>query len=130
SLLLGMEPLEALRAAIEYAGQKTVAVISTAIVETPGSLSDVVEYPPIEKIVNALRSICKEVVALDPIDSLEKSGSLRLLNSYMLGAMSVLKEVPLSKDEIRNAIARTLRDPELNLAAFDVGAEDALKLSR
>jgi Pyruvate/2-oxoacid:ferredoxin oxidoreductase gamma subunit len=48
----------------------------------------------------------------------------------MLGAMSVLKEVPLSKDEIRNAIARTLRDPELNLAAFDVGAEDALKLSR
>jgi indolepyruvate ferredoxin oxidoreductase beta subunit len=130
NLLLGMEPLEALRAAIEYAGQQTVAVVSTAIVETPGSLSDAVEYPPIDKIVKSLRSICGEVVALDPVESLENLGSLRLLNSYMLGAISVLKEVPLSKDAIRNTIGRTLRDPELNLAAFDVGVSDALKLSR
>jgi len=130
SLLLGMEPLEALRAAIEYAGQQTVAVISTAKVETPRSLSDTVEYPPIDEIVNALKSISKEVLALDPVESLKKSGSLGSLNSYMLGAISVLKEVPLSKDEIRNTIARTLRDPELNLTAFDAGAADALKLSR
>jgi indolepyruvate ferredoxin oxidoreductase beta subunit len=129
NLLLGMEPLEALRAGIEYAGQQTVAVISTAIVETPESLSDADEYPPIEDIVKSLRSICGEVIVLNPVDSLENSGGLRLLNSYMLGALSVLKEVPLSKDEIRSAIARTLRDPELNLAAFDAGAADALKLS-
>ncbi|MHA2385022.1 MAG: 2-oxoacid:acceptor oxidoreductase family protein, partial [Candidatus Thorarchaeota archaeon] len=102
--LLGMEPLEALRAAIEFAGQQTVAVISTAIVETPGSLSDTVEYPPIDKIVKSLRSICGDVVALDPIESLEKLGTLRLLNSYMLGAMSVMKEGPLRKDAIRETV--------------------------
>ncbi len=129
NLLIGMEPLEALRAAIEFAGQHTVAIISTSIVETPGSLADVVEYPPIDKIVDSLCSICGEVITLDPIESLEDSGSLRLLNSYMLGAISVLKEVPLGKDEIREAIGRILRDPELNLAAFDAGTSDALKLA-
>jgi indolepyruvate ferredoxin oxidoreductase beta subunit len=130
SLLVGMEPLEALRAAIEFAGQQTVAVISTAIVETPGSLSDAVEYPPTKEIFDSLRSICREVVVLNPVESLEDKGGLRLLNTYMLGAISVMNELPLSKDDIREAIGRTLRNPALNMAAFDLGAKDALKLSR
>ncbi|MHA2140109.1 MAG: 2-oxoacid:acceptor oxidoreductase family protein [Candidatus Thorarchaeota archaeon] len=127
-LLIGIEPLEALRAAIEYAGHQTIAVISTAIVETPGSLSDAVEYPPMEKIVESLRSICGEVIDLYPVESLENEGSLRLLNSYMLGAISVLDQVPLSKEEVRETVGRVLREPELNIAAFDAGAADALKL--
>ncbi|MFW9967613.1 MAG: 2-oxoacid:acceptor oxidoreductase family protein [Candidatus Thorarchaeota archaeon] len=130
NLLLGMEPLEALRASIEYAGKQTVAVISTAIVETPESLSDATEYPSVDKIIEALNSICGEVVAIDPVEALENMGGLRLLNSYLLGAISVLNEVPLSKDDIRESIGRTLRNPELNLAAFDAGATDTLKSSR
>jgi indolepyruvate ferredoxin oxidoreductase beta subunit len=129
-LLLGMEPLETLRAAIEYASQQTVTVVSTAIVETPSSLSDAVEYPPIDKMIKSLRSICGDVIALDPEESLDDSGGLRLLNSYMLGAISVLKEVPLDKNAIRDAITTTLRNPEMNLAAFNAGAADILKLQR
>ncbi|MFW9802294.1 MAG: indolepyruvate oxidoreductase subunit beta [Candidatus Thorarchaeota archaeon] len=123
-LLLGMEPLEALRAAIEYASQQTVAVVSTAIVETPSSLSEAEEYPPTDKIVESLRSLCGKVIALNPVESLEKSGGLRLLNSYMLGAISSLKEIPMGGDEIRKAVETILRDPEMNLAAYDAGVAD------
>ncbi len=130
NLLLGMEPLEALRASIEYAGKQTVAVVSTARVETPESLSDAAEYPPTDKIIEAISSICGEVIAIDPVEALEKSGGLRLLNSYLLGAISVLKGVPISKDDIRESIRRTLQNPDLNLATFDLGVTDALKLSR
>ncbi|MFX0054216.1 MAG: indolepyruvate oxidoreductase subunit beta [Promethearchaeota archaeon] len=126
-LILGMEPLETLRAAIEYASQQTVVVVSTAIVETPSSLSDTEEYPPMEKIIESLRTLCGDVIALDPEEALENAGGLRSLNSYMIGAVSVLKEIPLSKDEIRKAIIATLRNPELNLAAYDAGTADVLK---
>ena len=129
-LILGMEPLETLRAAIEYASQQTVAVVSSAKVETPSSLSDAEEYPRVDKILESLGFLCGEVIALDPVEPLEKSGGLRFLNSYLLGAVSSLKEVPLAKDEIRNAVATTLRDPEMNLAAYDAGVADILRLQR
>ncbi|MFW9886950.1 MAG: indolepyruvate oxidoreductase subunit beta [Candidatus Thorarchaeota archaeon] len=129
-LLLGMEPLEALRAAIEYASQQTVAVVSTAIVNTPSSLAEAEEYPPVDKIVESLRSLCGNVIALDPVEPLEKSGGLRLLNSYMLGAVSSMKEIPMGKDDIRKAVETTLRDAELNLAAYDAGVADILKPQR
>jgi len=83
-----------------------------------------------ENIIESLRSLCGDVIALDSEESLEGSAGLRFLNSYMLGAISVLKEVPLSKDAIREAIATTLRNPEINLAAYDAGTTDVLKLSR
>jgi len=129
-LILGMEPLETLRTAIEYASQKTAAIFSTATVETPSSLSDTEEYPPTDKIIESLRTLCGDVIALDPEESLKNSGGLRVLNSYMLGAISVLREFPLNKGAIRGAISTTLRNPEMNLAAYDAGTADVLKLSR
>ena len=129
-LILGMEPLETLRTAIEYASQKTAAIFSTATVETPSSLSDTEEYPPTDKIIESLRTLCGDVIALDPEESLKNSGGLRVLNSYMLGAMSVLRAFPLNKGAIRGAISTTLRNPEMNLAAYDAGTADVLKLSR
>jgi indolepyruvate ferredoxin oxidoreductase beta subunit len=129
-LLLGMEPLEALRAAIEYASQQTVAVVSAAIVETPSSLAETEKYPPVGKITESLQSLCGEAIALDPIESLEKSGGLRFLNSYMLGAISSLKHIPMCREEIRKAVETTLRNPEMNLAAYDAGVADIVKLQR
>jgi indolepyruvate ferredoxin oxidoreductase beta subunit len=123
-LLLGMEPLETLRAAIEYASQQTVVVVSTAIVETPSSISESEKYPSTDKIIESLRSLCGKVIALDPAESLEKSGGLRFLNSYMLGAVSSLQGIPMGKDKIRKAVGTTLRDPEMNLAAYDAGVAD------
>ncbi|MFX1261293.1 MAG: indolepyruvate oxidoreductase subunit beta [Promethearchaeota archaeon] len=129
-LLLGMEPLEALRAAIEYASQQTVAVVSTTIVETPSSLAETEDYPPVEKIVESLQFLCGEAIALDPMEALEKSGGLLFLNSYMLGAVSSLRGIPMDKDEIRKAVETTLRNPEMNRAAYDAGVADILRLRR
>ncbi len=49
-ILLGLEPLEALRAALEYAGNRTVAIISQTKIPTVDVNNEKIEYPSLEKI--------------------------------------------------------------------------------
>ncbi|MFX0108420.1 MAG: 2-oxoacid:acceptor oxidoreductase family protein [Candidatus Hodarchaeota archaeon] len=122
--LLGLEPLEALRAAVKYAGPKTIAILSTRRVETKDSLAGLAKYPDVSDIINSMSEICMQVHSLDPTPSLENLGSLRVLNSYMLGALAGLESPPLSLGSIRTAVWEILGSDKVNLSAFDAGAKD------
>lgn len=120
-ILLGFEPLEALRAAVKYAGTRTIALVSTMTVPPSGVASGDVEYPDIEEIEVALRSICEEVYLLDTEPVLHRSGSNRVLNSYMIGVLSSLEKGPIDSGHLREAVSVVL-DSEKDLSAFDEGA--------
>ncbi|MGY5872563.1 MAG: 2-oxoacid:acceptor oxidoreductase family protein [Candidatus Thorarchaeota archaeon] len=122
-ILLGLEPLESLRAAIEYAGKRTFAIISQTKIPTANVSEDNVEYPSIEKIVDSLNKICKEVIVLDAEEALTRIGSVKMLNSYILGAMGVLTQSPLSLKAIRDSLQTIFGSDSLNLQAFDEGVK-------
>jgi indolepyruvate ferredoxin oxidoreductase beta subunit len=120
-ILLGLEPLEALRAAIEYAGERTIALVSTTEVSTAGVESGESEYPQLEKITMSLTERCKKVYMLDAESALLRAGSPRALNAFLLGSMSVLLESPLSQELIREALYDFLGQDTVNATAFEEG---------
>lgn len=121
-ILLGLEPLEALRAAVEYAGARTIAVVSLR--RTP--ISDIgsgnIEYPPLDKISAALTRLCKQVYIIDADAALSQIGSRRVLNSFLLGAMSRLTQSPLKPDVIRESLNSLVGSDSINMVAFEEGA--------
>lgn len=121
-VLLGFEPVEALRAAVRYAGKRTTAIVSKMTVPPSNVTSGDLSYPEIDAIREELESICKQVYMLDTEPFLTKLGSTKVLNSYMIGAFSALEGGPLDSKNLQQALSKIL-DSERDADAFRVGAE-------
>jgi Pyruvate/2-oxoacid:ferredoxin oxidoreductase gamma subunit len=121
--------LEALRAAIEYAGRRTVAVVSQSRVPTANVSSGVIDYPSIERLRASLIKLCNRVYMIDTEPFLARIGSHLALNSYLLGAVSSLSQNPISQPLIRETLLDIMGQDDINLMAFDEGV-DALAKSQ
>lgn len=122
-ILLGLEPLEALRAATKFAGDRTVAIISQTKIPTVATTTEMIEYPSLERIIESLNILCKKVIILDAEESLARIGSMKLLNSYILGAMGTITQNPLTPGVIRESLQSLFGSNSANMSAFDEGAK-------
>ncbi len=122
-ILLGLEPLEALRSALDFAGNRTVAIISQTKIPTVDANNEEREYPSLDKITELLNKLCKQVIVLDAEETLTKIGSMRMLNSYILGAMGALTQNPLPQQIIRKSLQSIFDSSSENIVAFDEGAK-------
>ncbi|MCK4568115.1 MAG: 2-oxoacid:acceptor oxidoreductase family protein [Candidatus Thorarchaeota archaeon] len=122
-ILLGLEPLEALRAAVEFAGDRTVAIISQTKIPTVDVNTEKNEYPSLQKIIDSLNKLCKQVIVLDAEETLTRIGSMKMLNSYILGAMGVLTQSPLPLKIIRESLQSIFGSSSANIVAFDEGSK-------
>ena len=122
-IILGLEPLEALRAAVEFAGDRTVAIISQTKIPTVDINNEKYEYPSLEEIIDSLNKLCKQVIVLDAEETLTRIGSMKMLNSYILGAMGSLTQSPLPMKVIRESLQSIFSSSSANLVAFDEGAK-------
>lgn len=121
-ILLGFEPVEALRAALHFASDKTVAVVSEIPIPPSNVTSGNLAYPEIGEIKRGLESICKKAYTLDAGPVLKSLGSTRVLNSYMLGALSMLEGMPLDSRNLKRALSEVL-DSDRDMTAFNEGAK-------
>lgn len=127
-LIIGMEPIEALRIAIHYAAKKTVAVVSSIPVHSPMTLSGEHVYPEIGVIDEMLQTICGQVFMLSPKPLVENTQSHRALNVYLLGAASELGILPLDRGDIEKGIDATVGMDDVNHRAFTDGMNDVSSL--
>ena len=121
-VLLGFEPLEALRAATKYGGENTIAIVNETTVPPSDVSSGDLSYPKIEDIKEELDSICKQVHMLDTGPVLVRLGSTRILNSFMVGALSAIENEPLESKNLQQAISNIL-DSEKDLTSFNEGVK-------
>lgn len=121
-VLLGFEPVEALRAATRYAGDRTVSIVSMMSVPPSNVTSGDLSYPEIDDIKKEMESICKKVYMLDTEPVLKRLGSTRVLNSYMIGALSSIEDGPIGSKNLQQALSSIL-DSEKDLVAFNEGAK-------
>ena len=121
-ILLGLEPLEALRATVRYAGERTIAIVSQTKIPTVVTTGEEFEYPSIDQINKALRGLCKEVILIDAEDALRRIGSMKMLNSYVLGVLESLNRTPIRNKEIRRSLLEIFGAQSPNIQAFEEGA--------
>lgn len=129
-LLVGLEPLEALRH-IKYASKKTRIVVNTRTLPPPQSSAKTgaAAYPSLESIISKIRLFTENVRMVDAQTLARKAGSMITENIVMLGAAAATQNFPLSVEALRKAVGEAVpaKYVDVNLKAFELGYAAAQK---
>ena len=123
SLIVSLEPMEALRYVPWLAQDGLIVTNTTPLVNIPN-------YPDLEKVMAALHQY-PHVMALDADAIAKELGNPRGANMVLLGAMSTGLDI-LEPEHIREGIRRVFARKgeavvEANIKAFDAGAAQHFK---
>ena len=127
-VILGFEPLEALRN-MKYASQKTLVIISKETIVPTGFSLEPVQYPSFDEIVAKIRIFTEKLVVIDALELARKAGSPITRNVVLLGTLAACNVLPIRTETLRETIKELVRPAylEMNLKAFELGYETAKK---
>ncbi|MBS3758821.1 MAG: indolepyruvate oxidoreductase subunit beta [Desulfobacterales bacterium] len=121
-LLLGFEPLEALRA-VKKCNPRTVGI--TNISPLPPFTASIGKgrYPEIDTIVQQLKSKIGRLIPLDAKAQAKAAGNELSVNMVLLGALIETHILPVTPKSVSDAIKETTKAAflETNLKAFEAG---------
>ena len=125
-VLVGFEPLETLRA-LGKCNKDTIVITNTH--PLPPFTVSVGQgiYPPVDEIINMIRTKSKKVIALDGNAMAAEAGNPLSLNIVMLGALIGSGAVQVGAEEMKKTISTSTKKAfiESNLKAFDLGIKNA-----
>jgi indolepyruvate ferredoxin oxidoreductase beta subunit len=125
-VVLGLEPMETARVS-RYMGERTLVISNTHPV-APFTLSvQGRAYPPLSDLLSPIRQRVGELITLDATRVAEKTGSIRVLNTVMLGVLAGRSSIPVDREVIERTIAEESPPAlaRLNIEAFRAGVECA-----
>jgi len=127
-ILIGMEPVEALRN-IVYLSKSGLVILNTeTVVPFTVSLGES-EYPGLDKIIENLKRVTNKVIALDAPQIAEEVGSPLAANIVMLGALFAAGQLPIKIETMKEAIQTrfSAKLAPVNLKAFALGHQKYLE---
>ncbi len=129
-ILLGFEPSETLRALNRCNKNSTVITSLAPIPPFTVAIGKGV-YPDLEQLQKLIRSRTCELIAFNALDLAKQAGNIMSTNMVLLGALIQTNILPISADQIKTAIKTKTKKIflDVNLKAFDLGFEAALKFS-
>jgi len=125
NLVVGLEPLEALRAA--YFGskeRKTAFVLDTWRIVPSSILTQKEAYPSVKEIESKLKDFSSKSIALNASGVAKKEAeSVVYTNVYLLGYCVGKKLIPLQKSSIIEAMKKIIPEKyfEMNRKIFELG---------
>lgn len=121
-LYIGFEPSEVLRRA-QFASKKTFFCINSRTIPPILIAAKMDEYPTQDKMTEVLKGISEYVYFINATDlALEKFGDMQKMNMIMLGFGVASGRLPfISVEAYEKVIRRELKQPAINVEAFNVG---------
>ncbi|RLE50452.1 MAG: indolepyruvate ferredoxin oxidoreductase subunit beta [Candidatus Methanomethylicota archaeon] len=121
-VVVGLEPMEALRAALKFAKPSCLILMNKRVIPPIEVSIGFYKYPPFDDLVKVLKQLAKVVIALDFSELAEKAGLPVATNIAMLGGLAATKILPINVNVLREAVKEGVpRAVEQNLTAFDLG---------
>lgn len=121
-LIMGFEPAETVRSL--HLGNGSTAILMNLDPVLPSMVAaGFDEYPEIDDLVEAVRTTNPNVVTIDATLIAIKAGKAVAANAVMIGAVAAMKDIPLTKDQLREALVSQVPQKflDLNLDAFERG---------
>ncbi len=119
-VLIGLEPIEALRASPSLSPQATI-LCDTRIRPPPPSATGGIPVPALETIAAELRRHAALVHLIDASGLAERAGSAAAVNAVLLGAFSRLPSCPVRSDLLLASLDASLA---ANRTAFELGRKE------
>ena len=123
-VVLGLEPVEALRVLTGYGYRDTVVITNTRPIYPVDVTSGDERYPEMEEIETALRNLSRKLHLIPATERALEMGSPILGNMIMIGALLKLNLLPLTAAEFVQTLKRNFQGKRLesNLQALETGA--------
>lgn len=119
-VVLGLEPVEALRAARSFANKNTLIIVNTEPIHTITTLIGREEYPSVESVIAELRKISNNVYAINASQIAREAGLPMATNIVLLALYAVTKYNPLkTKSYIEGIRTFIRRKVEENIRLFN-----------
>ena len=120
-IVVGLEPVEALRASREFLRGDGLVVYNTSPILPVPVKTGAAKYPSIEVITASMRKLTRNMLFLDVTTFCKEKGSPRSINIAMLGILMGLKVLPLSLDVVKQTMFDLLGEKlaEANTKIFD-----------
>jgi indolepyruvate ferredoxin oxidoreductase beta subunit len=130
-VVLGLEPVEALRVLTIYGNPQTVVIANTRPIYPVDVTGGNETYPDEDVWQKALVDLSQKVYLLPATDAALGMGSPILGNMIMIGALLHLGLIPLRVEEFQETLARNFQDQRLatNLRALQEGEKMIRPLS-
>ncbi|MHA1594040.1 MAG: indolepyruvate ferredoxin oxidoreductase subunit beta [Candidatus Baldrarchaeia archaeon] len=121
-ILISLEPVEALRAAYKVSS-KSIVLMNTHPIIPPVVSLGLARYPSLEEILEKMRKFSSKIIARDFTELAKEVGTVRVLNTLMLGVVYSIGKIPLRKESIERAIEDVIppRFVSINIEAFRRG---------
>ncbi|MGD9083298.1 MAG: indolepyruvate oxidoreductase subunit beta [Desulfobacterales bacterium] len=128
-VLLGFEPSETLRA-LHKCNLNTVVITNLAKLPSFTVTTGKSVYPDLDELQELIRKKTAKLIAFDAAAMAVKAGNVLSVNMVLLGALIQTQTVPLSVENVKEAIIKRTREAfaESNLKAFDLGFSAAQEL--
>jgi len=122
-IVIGLEPVEALRVLTVYGNSQTVVLSNTRPIYPVDVTSGDEKYPEHAEIQRALKDLSRQVHYIPATEKAMEMGSPILGNLIMMGALLELNLLPLSPAEFRETLGRSFKEARLetNLRALEEG---------
>lgn len=132
NLILGLEPIETLRRAVDYLAPGGSVVMNTRLnvpLETKLGRQPNLTLEAIREHLHRLK--VGELMEVDALELAEQAGGAATMNVVMIGALLGLKGFPLGYQSLVEALKSTIRPSylERNLRSLEKGREFALGTS-
>ncbi len=129
-VLLGLEPNETLRLAVDYAGPDTLIITNTRPVPSMDANIGADAYPEIEAVIAGLKKLSSKVIGFDATEIAVEAGNERTMNVVLLGALAATGKLPYDGELLREAVMARVppRTVEANMRAFNDGIEACKEL--
>jgi indolepyruvate ferredoxin oxidoreductase beta subunit len=125
--ILGLEPLEALRLALDFVCPATVVVTNTHAVAPVQAKSNTLSYPTQDSFTEYYQRIrVRDVFELDAVSLAQDLGDAKAANMIMVGGLIGSDAIPLSLQDVCEAVAALSPSEVLqkqNVAALTKGSE-------
>lgn len=124
-LIIGLEPIEALRN-IDMLKRDGYIILNLNPIPPPSTTAGLEEYPPLERVINAIQSVTPNLIKINALEEANKLGMPVLQNTILVGAAFKLSDFPLSEESGKKAIKEVFKGRreeiiELNIKAFEEG---------
>lgn len=126
-VILSLEPIETLRTLSFFGNDKSITLTNIQPVLPVGVISRRFEYPQIERLLLAIRSVSKSSWFLNATELAIELGSPIVANIIMLGALVGSDSIPLGMEEVEEEVRARFPASVLgiNLRALRQGFEEA-----
>lgn len=124
-LVIGLEPIEALRVLANYGNPGVMMLINTRPIYPIDVIAGSAAYPELSVVLKKIQRLSRGVWTLNATEIGLELGDPIFSNIVMLGALSSLDLLPLHREGFQNAIQEMLPSHKLhlNMNAFDRGRE-------